>query len=133
MITNEVLVICDSESKLHGAKHPTPAVQGFAYSESRSDDLGQGWTDYNRSKRLIKTQAHIDAARPMVGNERFDRSKHKGMTHRESWTLECKKCGTKVNIRSEKLYSALTRMRLLGLDRIGLLEIQQGLENTGNN
>lgn len=131
MARDEILVFCDSGSTRHGAKHQTPAVQGFVYSESRSDQLGMGWTDHNRSKRLTETQAHVGAARALVGNERLSREKHRGMMHRESWTLECKKCETQVRIRSEKLYPALTRMRELGIARIGLLEIQKGLEDTG--
>lgn len=132
MAQNEVLVFCDSGSRKHGAKHQTPTVQGFTYSGSRSDDLGQGWTDNNRSKRLITAQAHVDAAKPLVGNERFDLEKHHGQTHRESWTLKCKKCETAVNVRSEKLYSALSRMREMGIARIGLIAMREGLKETGH-
>lgn len=134
MTQNEVLVFCDSGSNKHGVKHPTPAVQGFTYrGDSHRDELGMGWTDTNRSKRLITARAHLDAAQALVANERFNRDEHWGMERRESWALECKKCGAMVRVRSEKLYPALTRLLEIGISRIGISEIQRGLERTGAN
>lgn len=129
--TNEILVFCDSGSDKHGVKHQTPAVQGFVFRSGMADQMGQGWTDVNRSKRLQKVQAHLDAASALVGNERFSREKHRGQTHRESWKLECKKCGDNVLVRHEKLYPALSKMRELGISSIGLSHFREGTRATG--
>lgn len=133
MYSNEIIVFCDSGSDKHGAKHPTPVVQGFYFREGQKGDLGLGWTDINRSKRLKENQAHVDAAQALIGNERPSRAKDQGGEHRESWNLRCLKCGSRVVIRHEKLYPALSKMREIGIPRIGLSAIGEGISNTSAN
>lgn len=130
-VKNEFIVFCDNVSDKHGKKHPNPVVQGFVYSEDRQDQLGQGWTDSNTSKRLRQNQAHLEAAQALIGNEKFSHrnAEHRGKQHRESWTLTCHKCGYSVPVVHQKLYPALTRMRAMGIDRIGLIAIQDGLKD----
>ena len=132
MLKNEFIIYCDNPSDKHGKKHPHPVVQGFVYREGREDDLGQGWTDRNTSKRLRQDQAHLNAAQALIGNEKFSHrnKEHRGKQHRESWTLECRKCGYSVAVVHQKLYPALSRMRALGIDRIGLAQLQEGLRST---
>ena len=128
---NEFIVFCDNVSDKHGKKHPNPVVQGFVFREGFENELGQGWTDSNRSKRLQASQAHLDAAQALIGDEKFSHRNpdHRGKRHRESWSFVCKKCGYSVPVRGEKWYSAMTRMRAMGIDRIGLIAIQDGLKD----
>lgn len=131
MYANEIIVFCDSGSPKHGKKHPHPVVQGFYYhGGDRPDDLGLGWTDKNRSKRLISERAHVEAAQALYGNERSKGDAPQAGPHRESWNLRCLKCGYRVPIRHEKLYPALTKMREMGIQRIGLSAIGEGIANT---
>lgn len=132
MYANEIIVFCDSSSSKHGKKHPNPVVQGFYYREGEEDQLGLGWTDSNRSKRLIKSKAHVDAAQSLVGDQRPVRGLEFEGEHRESWNLRCLKCGFRVPIRHEKLYAALNKLRELGISRIGLTSIEKGISRTGN-
>ncbi|MFJ2146594.1 hypothetical protein ACIOJF_15035 [Glutamicibacter sp. NPDC087831] len=130
MFSNEIIVFCDSGSTKHGARRPNPVVQGFYYRDGRESELGLGWTDSNRSKRLKREQAHHDAAQALYGNERFSREKQQSGERRESWNLRCLKCGFRVPVRHEKLYPALSKMRELGIQTIGLSAFRDGLENT---
>ena len=121
MLSNYMTVICDSGSDKHGKKHPTPAVMEFTYWDSRKNDLGMGWTDnIRRRRRLVGEGAHEDVARALVGNERYDADKHQGQRHRESYSFECSKCGASADIRHEKMYSAFSKLRELGFDRVSL-------------
>lgn len=133
MPSNQFVIFCDNPSNKHGKKHPYPVVQGFVYrGDGHDDDLGLGWTDANTSKRLRNAQAHIDASQALIGDEKFDyrNAEHKGKQHRESWTLACKKCGYAVAIVHEKLYPAMSRLHAMGVDRLGLGEIERGLKGT---
>lgn len=124
-LSDYMTVFCDSLSSKHGKKHPTPAVQEFVYAEHRRDDLGMGWTDNNhRRKRLIEERAHVDVARALVGNERYSREKHQGRERRESYSFECLKCGEGADIRHEKMYSAFSKLRELGIDRVSLATLR---------
>ncbi|WP_334123023.1 hypothetical protein [Glutamicibacter sp.] len=129
MYANEIVIFCDSGSEKHGKKHPNPVVQGFHFREGEEDELGLGWTDINRSKRLIKNKAHIDAAQSLVGDNKPVRGIEFDGEHRESWNLRCLKCGFRVPIRHEKLYPALTKLRELGIQRISLRAIEDGISN----
>lgn len=130
MVKNEFIVFCDNVSDKHGKKHPHPVVQGFVYRDGFDDQLGQGWTDQNSSKRLRRAGAHVDAAQALIGDEKFSQRnvEHRGKQRRESWLLKCHKCGFRVTIRHENLYPALSRMRDLGMSRIGLVALQEGLK-----
>lgn len=132
MYSNEIIVFCDSGSSKHGKKHPNPVVQGFYYREGRAGDLGLGWTDSNRSKRLVKNKAHVEAAQSLIGDQRPARGLRLEGERRESWNLRCLKCGYRVPIRHEKLYPALSKLRELEIKRIGLSVIEQGISQTGN-
>ncbi|MGP5228245.1 hypothetical protein [Arthrobacter rhombi] len=131
MSINEILVVCDSGSPKHGKKHPTPPVQGFIYRENMADQMGMGWTGHNRSTRAKRSiLSRGDAAQALVGDEHLDRKLHRGQQHRESWNLECAKCGDSVPVRHEKLYPALSKMRELGIERVGLSHFREGLAAT---
>lgn len=127
--TFEIIVFCDSGSERHGDKRPTPVVQGFSWSSFNADDYSMGWTDYNRSRRLIREQAHVDAARKLVGDDPWNTDRHLGesVDVRESWTLRCSKCAEAVSVRGERLYPILTALREHGLSRIGLRSLSRRL------
>lgn len=134
MYANEIIVFCDSGSAKHGAKRPTPVVQGFVFQESNKDELGLGWGTITRSKSATHGVDPYASSRTLYGNERATSSNDYGRSLegdlRESWELTCKKCAFRVVIRSEKLYPALTRMRELGKQTIGLSAFRNGLANT---
>lgn len=130
MYANEIIVFCDSGSPKHGKKHPNPVVQGFYFREGEEDELGLGWSDINRSKRLIKNKAHVDAAQSLIGDQLPVRGIQFEGERRESWNLRCLKCGYRVPIRHEKLYPALSKLREMGIGRISLSSIEKGISHT---
>lgn len=137
MAVDRILIFCDNPSDKHGEKHPNPIVWAYRFDESHRDGTGQGWLDDIRSKRLRQFLERANMHQVLVGDEKFDakrftvQNRDEWVSHlRESWLLPCEKCGYEVRIVGRKLFPALTRMRELGMCRIGLLALDGGLKST---
>lgn len=132
MKPNEFIIVCDNVSDRHGKKHPNPVVQGFVKHDGLEDQLNQGWQSITNSRRLRGNDQFTYAkSQKLVGNEKYDGRKHRGIKPRESWHFECSKCGYAVSMTAENLYPALTKMKQIGIDRIGLTRLSKGLQRTG--
>lgn len=133
---SEITIFCDNESDRHGKKHPNPIVHRYRYDDSSKDGIAQGWLDAKPSKRLKNAEKRGRGAQTLVGSERFDPKKFTldnreewASSLRESWALECEKCGYRVPIKGSKLYPVLHRMREIGVSHIGLSALEDGLVN----
>lgn len=116
MTDRTIRVYCDAETG-HAARHPEPVAFVFAPPPEGEE----AWQPLIRTQRIRGRMGDAyGATTNLVGNERFNSARHRGMEVRNTVTIPCtaRDCRQVVTLRGELLDAVLSGLDQMGVRRV---------------